>query len=67
MINNELLIIFMMKTPGDAYLEQYLCFVSAQNLSVRHTKREIKMTFPEEINKSPVKEQQEEQIRSETN
>ena len=56
-----------MKTPGDAYLAQYLCFVSAQNLSVRHTKREIKMTFPEEINKSPVKEQQEEQIRSETN
>jgi len=44
----------MVKTPGDAYLTQYLS-------SVRHTKRELKMTFPEGINTSPAKEQQEEQ------
>jgi len=47
----------MMKTPGDAYLTQYLS-------SVRHTKRELKMTFPEGINTSPAKEQQEEQMLS---
>lgn len=28
--------------------------------SVRHTKKALKITFPEEINKAPVKEQQEE-------
>lgn len=29
--------------------------------SVRHTKKALKITFPEEVNKAPVKEQQEEQ------